>query len=419
MSTEQPAVSAEQLQRAVEVLAAHPNADHLCALGYDVLSRQAEGRGLFAGEKFAQQRAEAHAVVRADADTALGNVLTLIERGPETPSEHALLAALFVRGFGAALGREPEKRPERRARFAEHCEWLELRTPYRVLPLVERLLAPEAVAAVYGQLADRVLFTRAKVGDAQSRSLQAGRIALLAQSNGETAREALERISSGAQDPFVALLAAHALGRAGGPVALGGVPTLRGPLGRAQRSVLGSVVRAFTGLTLATLCVRVLLRIAGLRREVELSLRGPAVSVQRRTWWFGRELRSEAQVRNIGLLRSARRSARFAGLHATLGTAGFALGVLLAGKLALDAAATGDAVLWLAAAGLALAGSLLDVLVSVVLPGRRGSVTLEVDLGRGARGRVSGIALQDADAFLAALTAELERTAKGAARGVA
>jgi hypothetical protein len=71
------------------------------------------------------------------------------------------------------------------------------------------------------------------------------------------------------------------------------------------------------------------------------------------------------------------------------------------------------------AAGLALAGSALDLVATAWWSGRAGRVTLEIDLGRGARGRIAEVALADADAFLAALGAELERSPKGVSRAVA
>jgi hypothetical protein len=141
--------------------------------------------------------------------------------------------------------------------------------------------------------------------------------------------------------------------------------------------------------------------------------------LQRRLSWLGRELRSERDLRPVGALRLARRSARFVGVYRSLATACFALGVLVAGKLALEAALAGEAALWAWAAGVALAGSAIDLFASALWGGRAGRVTLEVDLGRGARGRIAQVALEDADAFLAALSAELERAPKGGSRAVA
>ena len=62
----------------------------LGALALDVLSRQAEGRTLFAGEAFVEKRAAAHEVARKEADTAAGNLVGVLERGAKQPLERAL-----------------------------------------------------------------------------------------------------------------------------------------------------------------------------------------------------------------------------------------------------------------------------------------------------------------------------------------
>lgn len=426
---EETAPSDEQLARAAEVLSQHPARARLCALGYDVLSRQAEGGGLFAGEKFGEQRAEAHSLTREDAETPLGNLLTLVERGPERASEHALLAAAFVGGFGEAALAEPkpEQRAARVKRFAEHVEWLELRTLYRVLPLVERMLDVVLVGTVYEQLGARALHAPAAATPAQQRSLQAGRVALLAQGTLQAARDALVRVADAKGDEAAALLAAHALGRI--PATAANLPTVanvearplsvRGPSGAALRGVVSWLLRTFTGLSLLSWLGRASLRVLGVRREVELTLRGSGVTLHRRLSWLGRELRSERELRPVLALRVARRSARFVGVYRSLATLCFALSMLVAGRLAVEAALAAESTLWTWAAGVALAGSAIDLVVAAWLPGRAGRVTLEVDLGGGARGRIAEIALADADAFLAALTVELERAPKGALRGMA
>ena len=420
---EQAAPADEQLERAAQVLSEHSARMRLYALGYDVLSRQAEGGGLFAGEKFAEQRAEAHGLTREDAETPLGNALAIVERGPERPSERALLAAAFVGGFGDALAAEPESRAARVARFAEHAEWLELRTAYRVLPLVERMLDPVVAGAVYTQLGTRVLQPPEQEKVVAQRSLQAGRVALLAQGTLPAARDALTRVADAHADEPAALLAAQALGRAAavGSVSSSVRPALsvRGPSGAPLRGGVTWFVRTLTGLSLLAWLSRALLRLLGVRHEVELTLGASSVTLHRSLSWLGRELRSERDLRPLFEVRRARRSARFVGVYRSLATLCFALGVLVAGRLAVEAALAAETTLWVWAAGLALAGSAIDLVAAAWLPGRGGRVTLEVDLGRGARGRIAQVALDDADAFLTALAAALERAPKEPSRAVA
>jgi hypothetical protein len=271
----------EQHERAANVLAEHPARARLCALGYDVLGRQAEGGGLFAGEKFAEQRAEAHGLSREEADTPLGNLLAIVERGPGSAADVSLLAAAFVGGFADAVAADTEPRGTRLGRFVEHTEWLELRTAYRVLLLVERLLDPTLATAVYAQLAARVLQPPAHAKPATQRSLQAGRVALLAQGTLQAARDALARISEAREDEPAALLAGHALGRvstrpSAAPAASSAL-SVRGPAGAGLRGVVTWLARTLTGLSLLSWLWRAGLRVLGIRREVELTLRGSAV----------------------------------------------------------------------------------------------------------------------------------------------
>ena len=85
---------------------------------------------------------------------------------------------------------------------------------------------------------------------------------------------------------------------------------------------------------------------------------------------------------------------------------------------AFDAARTGDRALWMIAASLWLGGSGLDLVLEALVPGARGRVVLDLDLGRPHRLRVSGVSLEDADRFLQELSRRLSR-AEGGRRAVA
>jgi hypothetical protein len=115
---------------------------------------------------------------------------------------------------------------------------------------------------------------------------------------------------------------------------------------------------------------------------------------------LGRVVRSSEQVHAVTIVRSAGRAARYPSLPLVLGAFFFALGIVLGGLFALDAARVGDRVLWFAAAAFVLTGSGLDLLFEVVLPGRRGTVVLDVDFGSPHGVRLTGVPLADADHFL-------------------
>jgi hypothetical protein len=379
-------------------------------LCYDLLARQAEGRSLFVGEKFVQGRAVAHGVQRERAETPLGNVLAILERGPETPLQWALVAALFVRGFGQAVREHPEQRAALCTKLAGHADWLELSTPYRVLPLLDALLDPELAGEVHAALGALLLRDDAE-RDPQTRARNAGRIAALAEARTTAARTALERVEAQARDAYSKTLAALALGKT--PGGDGRPCRVRGRLRRFPPGRLLSVLSWVSGYALLAWTLRLLLLGVGYLRDVEVELGSDALRIRSNTFVLGRQVRSVEQLHPLVRLRSARRAARFPSLYFLVGAFCFAVGVSFGGMFAFDAARTGDRALWLIAAALLLAGSGLDLLLEVLLPGGRRRVLLDLDLGKPYRTRVSGVALEDADRFLQELARRLPRSEGG------
>jgi hypothetical protein len=415
--SERSSIAREELDKGASIARTLEHADALGALCYDVVGRQAEGRSLFAGEKFIAGRAELHGVRRQDAQTPVGNLLAALERGPDSGVQFALIAALFVRGFEKAVRGEPAQRKALVAKFAVHCDWLELCSPYRVLPLLSSGLDPELADEVQAELAELVLRDDVETAEPKMRAYNAGRIAALAEAQTLAARAALERIESTGRDVYSSTLAALALGKsmAGSAAPLCRV---RGHLRRFPRGLLLTLLRWLSGWALLSWVLRLPLALLGCRREVEAELRGEAIRVRRSTFLLGRQVHSVEQVHPLGGLHSARRAARFPTLHLVLGAFCFALGVLLGGVFAFDASRTGDRALWLIAASLVLLGSGLDLVIEVLLPGGRGRVLLDLDFGRAYRTRLSGVPIEDADHFLGELWRRLSRT-QGAARAVA
>src|SRR4051794_33983556 len=121
----------ETLDRVLLEVRTHAHGARLAALCFDVLSSQAEGRTLYAGRRIMRVRAAAHRVSRSEADSELGNVITILERGPERMPEWALIAAFAVRGLELKLAEAGTgEHREVVERFARHADWLELSTPF-------------------------------------------------------------------------------------------------------------------------------------------------------------------------------------------------------------------------------------------------------------------------------------------------
>lgn len=413
--SEPASITIAELTQAASVARSLEHADALAALCYDVIGRQAEGHGLFVGEKFVLGRAEAHGVRREQAESPLGNLLTILERGPESAGQWSLAAALFVRGFGDAVRASPEQRTALCNKLASQVDWLELSSPYRVLPLLDETLEPELAGDVHAAIGALVLRDDAR-RDPETRGRNAGRIAALGEARTKAARTALERIEAQARDAYSSTLAAIALGKTPGVEARSHV--LRGRVRAIPPGPVLRVLRWVTGYALASGVVRALLVGLGLLREVEVELQPDSIRVRGNTFLLGRLVRSVERLHPFVRLRSARRAARYPSLFFLLGAFFFSVGLLLGGVFAFDAARTGDRALWMIAGSLWLGGSGLDLVLEALVPGVRGRVVLDLDLGRPHRLRVSGVSLEEADRFLQELSRRLSR-AEGGRRAVA
>ncbi len=412
------APSAPELERAASVAPALAQADKLASLVYELLGRQAEGRSLFSGEKFIAGRAEEHGVEREAAETPLGDVLAMLERGPESAMQWALLSALYVRGFAQAVQARPGERKALCAKLAQHCDWFELDSPYRVLALIETLLEPELAGEVHAAIAELVLRDGAasESVDAALRARNAGRIAALGVARTAAARTGLERIEASARDPFSSALAAVALGRA--PRMPEPSCRVRGRAGAFPHGPGVALLFWISGLALLRWVSRLLLGALGYRRDVEVELCGDAVRLRTTAHLLGRELHSAEQVHPIAKMQFARRATRYPGLYLGLGAFCFALGVFGGGVFAFDGLRLGDGTLLWISSLLLLAGVGLDLALDVLVPGKHGRVALDLALEREQRVRIVDVPLADADALLAALSRRIAGAAE-VSRGVA
>lgn len=415
---ERLAVSDDDLDKAVSIARALESGERLAALVFDVLSRQAEGRTLFVGEKFVAVRAEAHGVERAAAETPLGNLLAMLERGPESSTQWALCGALCVQGFEQSVRKQPTERKSLVSRFAAHGDFLELGSPYRVLSTLGRMLDAELAAEVHAAIGLLVLGDdhSAPHDVARARARNAGRIALLGEAHTAASRAALQTIENSASDAFSRALCALLLGHKTDkrePAAC----TIHGQTRRFPGAPLFSLLRWLSGVALVASAMRLLLASFGVRREVEVELGDLGLRVRRRISLLGRVIRTTDEVHPLKVLRRARRATRYPGIHLLLGAFCFALGVVLGGVFSYDAMRLGDSSLAVIGAVMLLVGAGADLLLDVLVPAGRGRVALELDLGRGSRLQLGGVPIADADLFLQVLWRRVSRL-EGSSRAV-
>ncbi len=333
----------------------------MCALALDILSRQGEAQLLFAGKDYVRTRAKEHAVAE-DAQIAGMDLLAVLERGPSTAKEHAVVAALAVRGLRAHLDDE-----DRLARFVRHADWLTFATPYAIYAFVEPILGDEA-QAVWRQVAQAP-------------------------------------VPPGPRGAAIAALRRAVLPGAFAPDDETGSSDLRlsGRLGTIPPGGLRGALRLLSGWALLQWLGRLLAWTVGARREGELAIDRGALRFAGRTTLLGRVVRERVERFSPAALASAGRTTRYPALPLLAGALAFALGVLAGAVFLFEGLWSGETVLLVVGAGLVLAGAGLDLALAVLTPASRHQVSVEVALLPRRRIRLVGVDEERTVVFLEAL----------------
>jgi hypothetical protein len=401
----------DDVLRAVACVRAHANADKLGAFVFDVVATQAEGRALFAGQKFMAQRATEHGIDAEAAGTELGNVLSSLERGPADRTEHALVSAFAAQGFVVAYASaDPSQRSALAKKLATELAWLETASKYRLWPCLHELAQTDTLAALCSALADLVLDDERAQRDAgeldatASLSRAAARLVMLANGGGDAGREALRRVQTSARAaPLLRALATALLGEFVPPETATDSLRVSGEIAASTRRPWVSVLRVLTGFSLLHAAARVPAFLLRLRRELDLELHGSELRAERRTSLLGRTVRSARAVYPVERIHGATRAGRYALVRTLVGVFSLCAGLLLGGYFLFDAARGGASALASAAAIACGLGAGLDLALDVFGSALHARVRLQVDL-RDARALcLRGVPQADADRFLDAL----------------
>jgi hypothetical protein len=397
------------VEAAVGALRAKPEDKRrvLAALAYDVLSRQAEGRTVYAGQKLVQSRAEEHGVDADAASTRAGNLLSILERGAETPLERALVAAFAVAGFGDAAGGDSAGRQasERLFRFVRHADWLEVCTDFRVYPFVDELLDAALAGHVWRELAQAVA-DEATGRDGELprvRARNAARLSALASSRTDAARGALRSVVSSSALDEVTRHVASTLAGDGAASAVPASLLIEGELGRARRGGAVETLRWVSGWAILAWLLRGLAFLLGVRRRAEVRLGRAGLEVRSRTTLLGRVIREQEETWRLEALETASRQVRYPSLHLLVGVLCGSLGLLSGGLFLFDGARSGELVLLGVGAALIVGGAGLDLVLDVLVPGARGKASVELHARAQRPLRLTRVSLADADSFLRAL----------------
>lgn len=398
-----PPDDVDALERAAKEARGHRERKALGALALDVLSRQAEARVLFAGREFVQKRAEEHEASRERASTSAGNFVGILDRGPETDAERALVVAFAIVGLDERFeAASPEDRATLVDRFARQVDWLEAATPYSVWSLFDRVASPALALAFWAEVAQAVVDEAGDRGrGAISRGRNAARIAAMVGASSEGAKKALAQVGESRLDSVT-----HGVFEAISGTSGSGGGTRARITGRHDHSPRRGVLRFLslvTGLALLGWVLRGIGKLAGVRGEAELSLDGGSIEVRERRFAFGRQVTERKDTVVIASIVAAGREVRFPQLHLYVGAIALAVGVLTGGTWIFEGARSGELVLLSIGAGLLLAGAVLDLALDVLVPASHKRVAVELALHRGRTLRVAGVTIEDADRFLEAL----------------
>jgi hypothetical protein len=386
------------LDKIAEEVRAHAQRPALAALAANLLARLAESELRHLSSEVVGQRIREAGLSRDDASFPSGNLFEILERGPESDVDHALVAALAVTHWVDLPG---ARRAEVMDAWTDRALWLATHTRYPVFACVDRLLESHAADAYWEKVGARLLLARAET-PADAARAAAWCAALRASTSTESSR-ILARVGEEAADSAVRSMAA--------PQASGGAGahSVKGRAGHAPPGGFRGVLRLISGWALLEWLVRALAFVVTLRREVTVQLGGAGLEVLASTRLFGREVRSARATYPLRSVRAASREVRYPRAHLLVGAVALGASLLVGGLWVAEGVRTGETYLLMAGGALIVGGALLDLLLGVLPFGRRGRVALRLHADSA---RVALVGAEEArvDAFLR----ELERRLVGA-----
>jgi hypothetical protein len=390
-----------RLAECVDELSAHPEIERLAELVKGAaLAAAAARRADFVSPRAPRSQPEpppdtSLPLTTEAAETPLGNVLAVLERGVQNARERKLLAALLAIG----IARDFPEAGEQQQTLVANLVWLEAHTATAALGAMDQVLS-ERSGALWEATA-RVARTPSAIAADFGRTEALTAAAALAQSSSEVAGRALIHLSQSADDALVRAFAS-------GWLAQGDSPELRGELAPAPFGPVVTALLAVTLLLFAYQAARAIGRVVfAYRRPATLRLGSNGLELTHRTELMGKVLRERAVLVPLSNLARVTREVRYAraGLYAGLtalvlgtyyGTGYFVDGLLVTGG-GDRAQLVGMAVL------LIVAGLALDFVLSSAADSARGRCRVVVVQRKGRPLCVGALDPMRTDAMLAGI----------------
>lgn len=383
----------------IEALAGHPHLEALTSLvrasALDATqARRADyARGAQDGRGAALSRGHIpEGLTAEDADTAFGNVLSILERGVESESERELLGALFA----LSIKQSPPSDEQATEELAGHLVWLAAHTPCDALAVLDAALGADADPiwrAIATLLTD---IDRVPPDFGFSEGLVAA--ASLRRSSSDVAREQRSLAAAQVSDPALLALLLPRAEELGGEL-LGEVqPPPRGPL--------LTTLLAVTLLLFILQVVRVIGRYAfGYRRPAAIRLGPQGLELSQRIELMGRVLRDRATIVPLSNLSRVTREVKYARAGLYVGLGALTLGTYFGTGFFVDGVRVpgGSWPLLGLAALFVVAGLCVDFVLSTGADALRGRCRVVVVPVRGPTVCVGSLDPQRADSLLSAL----------------
>jgi hypothetical protein len=380
--------------RAYEALSQHPRLADLAAMARASMAEATETRRAERRPERVAERATELKLPREEASTPFGNVLDVLERGPEDDAERALACALA----GHVVALHPPKDREDEDKIASDLLWLATHTPFDATGLLDRALGDRATN-LWDALADRI------------RRIDQGKLPSLGRGEALVAAVALASSRTKGAARQASALATEVRDRRLGRVLGGGiggepVEPVVGEMASPPRGPVATALLAMTGLLFLGHAVRLLGRVAlAYKKPAEVTLSDDGgVRVRWRVELLGKTLRDrDVLVPRSGLVR-ATREVRYPRLALYAGLLALAVGSYVGVSAFVDGVRAASPSLLASGLVIVALGLGLDFVLSSVAPGATGRCRLLLVPRDGARLCVAGVDPRRADAVLGRLS---------------
>jgi hypothetical protein len=335
-------------------------------------------------------------VVRAQADTSHGNVVSALERGARDRNEQRLLGALAAR----AIALEPPSGVDAEDRLVSELLWLSAHTSLDVFPFLEATLGPKS-GGLWGALCDLVRRIDGGREPALDRADALVGAAALASVAMPEVRAAASQLADEVTDEALRSLLR---GKARIEAPTEAFTPVVGSMQSAPRGVLVSALIALTGFPLFARGVRGLASLAlAYKHPAEIVVDDTTVRIRSRTELLGKSMRETEDVLPLAQIVKASREVRFARLPLYVGLLALAIGSYFGVGWVTDGARAASPSLLAQGLLVVAAGIAIELGISAVFPGARGRCRVVFYPRKGSPICVGDLEIDAADRTLALL----------------